>query len=130
MTPDAIAETTLHAYVDGWLTSEQRAQVEVRLLQCAAEAARVRDYLAQRKTIRTYAGGGQDDVLPHYLIQSALGMPCHQRLWACGCVAAFVLGVALGWWAQHVNAARAIDAAPRVGIAAQTSCPVCRAQHP
>lgn len=123
MTPDAIAEATLHAYVDGWLTSEQRAQVEVRLLQCKAEAARVRDYLAQRTTIRAYAGGGQDDVLPLYLIQSALGVPRHQRLWGCGCVVVFVLGFALGWWAQQVTAAKAFDAALTVGTAAQISSP-------
>ncbi|MGE8359339.1 anti-sigma factor family protein [Pseudomonas sp.] len=97
MTHDVIDEATLQAYVDGWLSPRQRAQVEARLLLCRAEAARVRAYQAQREVIKVHAGGGQDDAVPGYLIQSVVRAPIRPRRWTCGGILLFLVGVAFGW---------------------------------
>lgn len=117
MTRTAIAEPTLHAYIDGWLSPEQRAQVEAHLLLCATETARVRAYQAQRETIKAHAGGGQDDVLPSYLVQSVVCAPLRRRWrWSRSATVLFVLGVLLGWGAQQaVQALHAVM--PRTALA-------------
>ncbi|MDH1261461.1 hypothetical protein [Pseudomonas sp. GD03944] len=101
MTRDVVDEAILQAYVDGWLSPRQRAQVEARLLLCRAEAARVRAYQAQREVIRAYAGGGQDDAVPGYLIQSVVRAPIRPRRWSCGGLLFFLAGAVVGWGAQR-----------------------------
>ncbi len=55
---------SLHAYVDGELTSEERRRVEALLQNRPPTAARVEDYLRQNQAIRSHHDPRAEDPLP------------------------------------------------------------------
>lgn len=64
-----ISEGDLHAYIDGQLPAERRAEVEAYLAAHAEEAERLQDYVAQRDALRELFDPVLDEPLPDALRQ-------------------------------------------------------------
>lgn len=113
MSPLNITEDDLHAYVDGALTAERRAEVEAYLAEYPADAARARAYQAQNQALKALFNPVLDQKLPDNL-QALAAQPMlaavnrkkqpnlkfllAQRL-AAGLLIAVVSGIA-GWLAH------------------------------
>ena len=66
MTPERrISETELHAYLDGELTPEDRAEVETLLAAAPAEAGLVRDFRELNEALGQRYAGRLDEPVPH-----------------------------------------------------------------
>jgi anti-sigma factor RsiW len=124
MSNTAPDDTALHAWLDGELTPERRAQVDAWLREHPEDAARVRLWGADRDALRARFDGVLDEPVPQALAQ-VVWRQSPQRVtpfagwqrWAAG-VAVFALGGALGaalmWRAQvggSVALARAAEPA-------------------
>jgi anti-sigma factor RsiW len=111
MSTTAPDDTALHAWLDGELTPERRAQIDAWLRDHPEDAARVRLWAADRDALRARFDGVLDEPLPQALAQ-VVWRQSPQRVapafagwqrWAAA-LAVFVLGGALGaalmWRAQ------------------------------
>lgn len=67
MSPLNITEDDLHAYVDGALSPERRAEVEAYLAEYPEDAERVRAYLAQNVALKAAFDPVLDEPLPEHL---------------------------------------------------------------
>ncbi len=102
MNAPEIDDLTLHAWLDGELPPERRAQVEAWLQQHPEDAARVRLWAADAEALRARFAGALDEPVPPALLQAVSSRPKGgarfepgwQR-WAAG-VAVFALGGLLG----------------------------------
>ena len=111
MNPAPIDDLTLHAWLDGELTAERRAEVEAWLQMNPEAASRVRLWAADRELLRTQLAGVLDEPVPAALEQilwrkrPARGVSFSEgwQRWA-AVLAVFALGGALGaalmWRAQ------------------------------
>jgi len=111
MNPAPIDDLTLHAWLDGELTPERRAEVEAWLQANPEAAARVRLWAADRELLRTQLAGVLDEPVPAALEQvlwrkgpaRGAGFGAGWQRWA-GALALFALGGLLGaglmWRAQ------------------------------
>ena len=78
MTPERrISETELHAYLDGELTPEDRAEVEALLAAAPAEAGLVRDFRDLNEAIGQRYAGRLDEPVPGRMQQALARMPEH-----------------------------------------------------
>ena len=108
-TPDSFSENELHAYVDGQLTPERRAQAEAWLAEHPEKAAEVAAWQAQNAAIRAAFGaepvlGAQDRALVAGLAKGG------RRRWSRYAVAAgFALFFLAGGGAAYIHAARALN---------------------
>ena len=102
MTPERrISEAELHAYVDGELTAEDRAEVEALLAAAPAEAERVREYRELNEALGQRYAVGLDQPVPARMQKALARIPAHgsarrpglARRWAS--LAAVVLVAAL-----------------------------------
>ena len=124
MTPE-IDDLTLHAWLDGELPPERAAAVEAWLAQHPDDAARVRQWAADRERIRTEFAGVLDEPVPAALEQGLWRGPAAERgldvgrgagwqRWAAA-FAVFALGGVLGagamWRVQAAAAAARVAAA-------------------
>lgn len=110
-------EADLHAYVDGQLSEERRAEVDAWLAGHAEDAARVHAYLAQNHALRRRYAGIAAEPLPPRLAQWLTPRP---RRWlpfsSLGRIAASMalvgLGVLIGWQLapEHTSPAPESDA--------------------
>lgn len=94
-------DTELHAYVDGALDADTRRAVEERLAAHPEDAARVAEYLAQRKALHARYDAVLDEPIPEILRMAAArrSRPRH------GLAAAWMaLGIAVGWLAAQALA--------------------------
>ena len=71
MSQTAITEADLHAYLDGQLPEARRPSIETYLGTYPEEAARLRDYQAQSRTLRELFNPVLDEPLPDALRQRA-----------------------------------------------------------
>lgn len=99
--PPGISENDLHAFVDGELDSEARAQVEAWLAENPDGAARVRDWREQKDQFHSAFDGIADEPVPPE-IDSALNAPPRRRtfpIWlrAAAAVVLFAVGIGTGW---------------------------------
>lgn len=112
-----IDDLSLHAWLDGELTPERRAEVEAWLQANPEDAARVRLWAADRELLRTRLDAVLDEPVPaaleRVLWRKALGAGWPR--WAAA-LAVFALGGALGaglmWRAQAPSAGAVVSAEP------------------
>jgi anti-sigma factor RsiW len=109
MNETVLTDAELHAYIDGELPAERRAQVEAQLSTDPAAAERVRAYRAQKQALRDLFAPVLDEPIPESLRQLAMppqGVPGKRFLprWSLQRVAASLLigvfGGILGWLAH------------------------------
>lgn len=111
-----ISEDELHAFIDGQLPVERRADVAAWLAENPEQAAMVASWRAQAESIRARYGAVADEPVPERLkIENVLRMTGGvSRKWlAFAAVAAtvmFVVGGSIGWFAR--GAAVAAPASP------------------
>jgi anti-sigma factor RsiW len=78
MTPERhISEAELHAYLDGELTAEDRADVEALLAAATAEAGLVRDYRDMNEALRERYAGRLEEPVPGKMQQALARLPEH-----------------------------------------------------
>jgi anti-sigma factor RsiW len=109
---NAPEDSALHAWLDGELSPERRAEVDGWLREHPEDAARVRLWAADRDAVRARFDGVLDEAVPDALAQVVWrkGAPAQRWSWTEGrqriaaAVAIFALGSALGagimWRAQ------------------------------
>jgi len=99
--PRQVLEDELHAYVDGRLGAEQRADVQRYLQQQPDVARRVAGWTAQREALRSAYGTVTGSIPPRLDLQRLMQRRLARRWqpWrvAASIVLAFVLGGAGGW---------------------------------
>lgn len=111
MNPAPIDDFTLHAWLDGELTQERRAEVEAWLRANPEDAARVRLWAADRELLRTQLAGVLDEPVPAALEQLLWRKRPSRAAWFGGgwqrwaaAIAVFALGGLFGatlmWRAQ------------------------------
>jgi len=118
-----VREAELHAFIDGQLTSERQAELDLWLAQRPDEASRVEAYRSQKAALRALFDPVLDEPLPARL--AAAARP--RRQWhslpaAAGFVLALLGGVA--GWALHAGltpAPAALAAAPTSATATATA---------
>jgi len=98
----SITEDELHAYVDGELPAERRADVEAWLAAHPEEAERVRSWRTMAELLHARYGGVANEPVPRRLeIERLVRQP---RRWIFGAAAAalvaFIAGGAVGWVAH------------------------------
>jgi anti-sigma factor RsiW len=97
-------DSALHAWLDGELSPERRAEVEAWLREHPEEAARVRLWAADGYALRAHFDGALDEPVPDALAQVVWrkGVPARRWAWTDGkqrlaaAIAIFALGIALG----------------------------------
>jgi anti-sigma factor RsiW len=109
---NAPEDSALHAWLDGELSPERRAEVEAWLREHPEDAARVRLWAADRDAVRARFDGVLDEAVPDALAQVVWRKGVAARRWdwtegrqrIAAAVAIFALGSALGagfmWRAQ------------------------------
>src|SRR5690242_11847603 len=102
-----ITEDELHAYVDGELPAERRADVETWLAAHAEDAERVQSWRAMAEMLHArYDAIAQEPVPARLELERLERRP---RQWLYGAMAAtlvaFVAGGAMGWMAHGATAA-------------------------
>jgi anti-sigma factor RsiW len=115
-------DSVLHAWLDGELPHDRRAEVDAWLHDHPEEAARVRLWAADRDALRARLDGVLDEPVPDALVQVVWSRPSRRwawtegwQRWAAG-LAVFalggVLGAALMWRAQGETTSLASMAEP------------------
>ena len=91
-----ITETELHAYVDGALPEDDRAEIEAWLASHPEDAERLRAYTEQNALLRSFYNPVLEEPVPATLLA------VRPRAWRGYAAAAgiFVLGIGLGWFAR------------------------------
>ena len=102
-----VTEDELHAYHDGELPPERRADVERWFAAHPDDAARVQAWRSAEESLRGRYADVADEPVPSRLSLDALRRP--QRRWVAGAIAAtlaaFLVGGASGWFAHGAAAA-------------------------
>ncbi|MET0210570.1 MAG: anti-sigma factor [Burkholderiaceae bacterium] len=120
MNPAApIDDLTLHAWLDGELAPERRAEVEAWLQANPEDAARVRLWAADRELLRAQLAGVLDEPVPPALEQVLWRKSAPRAAWAAGwqrwaaALAVFALGGVLGagaMWRAQISSRDAVAA--------------------
>jgi anti-sigma factor RsiW len=113
----AVSELDLHAYVDGRLSEERRAEVEAYLTASAQESERVRAYQEQNKILRALFDSVLDEPIPPKWQSSRRHWSFPLRPVAAASVCIIVGGL-LGWVLRGEYAGRS---AKRVDFARQAA---------
>ena len=113
----AVSEFDLHAYVDGRLSEERRAEVEAYLTASAQESERVRAYQEQNKILRALFDSVLDEPIPPKWQSSRRHWSFPLRPVAAASVCIIVGGL-LGWALRGEYAGRS---AKRVDFARQAA---------
>jgi anti-sigma factor RsiW len=119
-----IKEDDLHAFVDGWLTPERRAQVERYLNENPAEAARVRDWSTVTASLRSALDAKAREPLPPQLdVRRLAAARAATRRWSTRAVgaaiaASIVLGIGTGWLARGSDRPTGVASIAKEALAA------------
>jgi anti-sigma factor RsiW len=108
MSRQAVAETDLHAYVDGALPAERAAEVDAYLADRPEEAARLAAYREQNAALHREFDPVLDERPPHRLDAPRL-VPTRSLLRYAAVVAWFALGGVIGWQLHAYTADRRAD---------------------
>lgn len=99
---DPITEADLHAYVDGLLSEERGAEVEVFLAAHPDEEERLRVYQGQNQALRAMFNPILEEPIPPQLMAPRqrwrFATMHHAALLTC-----FVLGIFVGWWLRGIE---------------------------
>jgi anti-sigma factor RsiW len=104
-----IDEWALHAYVDGELTPDMRAEVDAYLRTDIEAATRVEAWRRQKDALKQAFSSIVEEPLPPKLIAALSRRPTQSRAWlamAAACVAFLMLGGLGGWYFSQNNGAR------------------------
>jgi anti-sigma factor RsiW len=119
-----IKEDDLHAFVDGWLTPERRAQVERYLNENPAEAARVRDWSTVTASLRSALDAkAREPVPPQLDVRRLAAARAATRRWSTRAVgaaiaASIVLGIGTGWLARGSDRPTGVASIAKEALAA------------
>jgi anti-sigma factor RsiW len=95
-----ITEDELHAYHDGELPEERRADVARWLAANPADAARLQAWRSAEDVLRAHFAGVPDEPVPTRLSLDAIRRPERRWIAVAATVAAFIAGGAGGWFAH------------------------------
>jgi anti-sigma factor RsiW len=122
-----ITDTDLHAWLDGELTAERRADVDAWLHSHPEDAARLRLWAADRDVLRLQFEAVLAEPVParlSALVTGRTGLAAAAPVWRiAAAVALFALGGVVGagvMWRSQANAGAAIIASTSAGAAAWT----------
>jgi anti-sigma factor RsiW len=104
-----IDEWALHAYVDGELAGDMRAEVEAYLKADIDAAHRVEAWRRQKEALNQAFSSISEESLPPKLIAALNRRPAQSRFWlamAAACVAFLILGGVGGWYLSQDHGAR------------------------
>lgn len=104
MTMDRIDDWALHAYVDGEVSDEQRAEIEAHLRGDAEARARVEAWRAQSSAIRQAYAGVLDEPVPAHLlaaVKSGATWRARPYLAMAASLGMLMIGAAGGYYAGH-----------------------------
>lgn len=113
-----LTEAELHAFVDGELTPERKAEIDTLLAQRPDEALRIQAYREQKRALRALFDPVLDEAVPPRVLRAA--RPSRSRSWmaqrwAAG-IAIALIGGATGWGLRGVVAPASLASlAPTTG---------------
>lgn len=117
-----LEESTLHAYADGLLADEERAQVESWLQGHPEDAQRVRDWAAQNALMRDRFNAVLDEPIPERLMARPAGPWRRLYALAAGFAAAgLAIGLLVGWAARGAMLVQGPAVATVPGFARQAA---------
>ncbi len=114
-----VTEDELHAFVDGELSDDRKAEVEAWLASHPDDAARVMAWKVQADAIRTrFASAANEAVPAHLKVDTLLRSNRNWRtLAAAAATAAFLIGGVAGWMARDTTEVTAATGDPADQIA-------------
>jgi anti-sigma factor RsiW len=104
-----IDEWALHAYVDGELAADMRAEVEIYLKTDIEAAQRVEAWRRQKEALDQAFSSVIEEPLPAKLTAALSRRPARSKVWlalAAACVAFLMLGGVGGWYLSQNDGAR------------------------
>ena len=110
MTQLPVTEAELHAYVDGLLPEERRAEVEAYLSTHAEDAQRVRAWREQNQALHALYDPVLSEALPARVRKPALLRRMRPALRYAAVAAWFALGGVTGWYLHAYSSAQSVDA--------------------
>jgi len=111
MTQVPVTEAELHAYIDGLLPAERRAEIEAYLAAHPEDAQRARAWQEQNQALHAWFDPVLAEALPARVRRSALPRRMMPPALRYAAVAAwFALGGVTGWYVHAYNTAKSADA--------------------
>lgn len=130
---DHMEDWALHAYADGELSAEQRAEVEARLARDPEAARRLADWRRQRELLKSAFDGVLDEPVPPRLAATLRARPGPRRVspWLAMAAAILLLlcGGLAGWFLRGETSAVAMADLGRQAIEAHSVFAV-EVRHP
>ena len=109
MTQIPVIEAELHAYIDGLLPAERRAEIEAYLAAHPEDAQRTRAWREQNQALHTWFDPVLSEALPARLRRSTLLRRMPPALRYAAVAAWFALGGVTGWYVHAYNTAKSAD---------------------
>lgn len=109
MTQVPVTEAELHAYIDGLLPSERRAEIEAYLAAYPEDAQRVRAWAEQNQALHAWFDPVLAEALPARVRRPALARRMPPALRYAAVAAWFALGGVTGWYVHAYNTAKSAD---------------------
>ena len=110
MTQVPVIEAELHAYIDGLLPAERRAEIEAYLAAHPEDAQRARAWQEQNQALHARFDPVLTEALPARLRRSTLLRRMPPALRYAAVAAWFALGGVTGWYVHAYNTAKSADA--------------------
>ena len=109
MTHVPVTEAELHAYIDGLLPAERRAEVDAYLAAHPEDAQRARAWQEQNQALHAWFDPVLAEALPARVRRSALPRRMPPVLRYAAVAAWFALGGVAGWYVHAYNTAKSAD---------------------
>ena len=109
MTQIPVTEAELHAYIDGLLPAERRAEIEAYLAGHPEDAQRVRAWAEQNQALHAWFDPVLAEAVPARVRRSALLRRMPPALRYAAVAAWFALGGVTGWYVHAYNTANSAD---------------------
>lgn len=109
MTQVPVTEAELHAYIDGLLPAERRAEIEAYLAAHPEDAQRTRAWQEQNQALHAWFDPVIAEALPARVRRSALRRRMPPALRYAAVAVWFALGGVAGWYVHAYNTARSAD---------------------
>jgi len=109
MTQVPVTEAELHAYIDGLLPSERRAEIEAYLAAHPEDMQRVRAWAEQNQALHAWFDPVLAEALPARVRRSALARRVPPVLRVAAVAAWFALGGVAGWYVHAYNTAKTAE---------------------
>jgi len=109
MTATPVTEAELHAYIDGLLPAERRAEVDAYLAAHPEDAQRARTWQEQNQALHAWFDPVLAEPLPARVRRPALSRRMPPVLRYAAVAAWFALGGVAGWYVHAYNSAKSAD---------------------